>query len=70
MIDEPSLHRLKSMHYRSIELDNYCMDALHHLIYEADTVEVDFETVEDTVPLYKAMKLMGKAVYQGEKLAN
>lgn len=67
MTDEPSVHRLRSVHFRSIELDNQSMDALHHLVYEADTVEVDFENVEDTAKTFKAMKLMGKAVYKGEK---
>ena len=66
MIDEPSVHRLKSVQYRGIGLDNESMDRLHHLIFEADTIEVDFEEVEDPKQIYKALSLMGKAKFQGE----
>lgn len=58
--DEPSFQRLRSLHYRVVELDSQCMDSLHHLMYETDSVEVDFETVEDLNKIFQAMKLMGK----------
>jgi hypothetical protein len=57
------------MHFRAIELDNNSMDTLHHLVYEADDVVVDFEDVENLKPVYEAMALMGKPRYpQGEPL--